>query len=682
MQHPESLDSLNSIEITQDLKDFVADVSSQIEESRGHMADWITRDDIYYRKRYGLRSKRTHPWPGAANFVMPLIDADINRVKPAYANLINVDPIVAFEPFGPEDVEPARKREILLDYRLKHKMRFLKPYLMGVDMMLEKGFTVFKIIWKFKSNKYTEFLDISELPQEVQAAIYDPMTTDTILKKIIQEEYEVDFDFEENEKEIDEAVKAFREGITKIEMTFFEKECNEPEMIVCNPKEDLTVPSDTTEIQDARWIDYRFWLSINDVKIAMRDGKYHEFRDEEIEGWAGKAKNTRSVTAQVVKEGINRTLFPDELIQLHETCVLYDIDGDGILEKCIVTWPDKDPSAILRFIELPYEHGMWPYVQVRRELTEPSFFSSRGIPALDDDFQTGISTLFNNDINNQTVVSTPYIVYRRNSVKNIRNIRYIPGQAFEVDDPSAFEIRQHVNTSQATFLNSQRLLKAWANERLGTPGSALSEQNNAEGGATGGRKTAREVELIASLHGQNQAIEMLTFQIQMADVYYQIDSLYMQFGAEEEFVMTQETPLKITRSEIRGKFNLNPNGTLDNSNPVLRSQKTVTMFQMFRGDPNIKQDELYKSLIQDVDTRLTKRLLYSAEERAMMQQQQMMQSEMLKNKMVSEQIDITRVGNMLDLEHEAGLAMIHGRQFAPEGGPKGQNGNTRNKDSK
>lgn len=681
MQHPESLDSLNSIKVTEELKDFVSQISHEVEEARGNMSDWVTRDDIYYRKRYGLRTKRTHPWPGAANFVMPLIDADINRVKPAYANLINVDPIVAFEPFGPEDVEAGRKREVLLDYRLKHKMRFLKPYLMGVDMMLQKGFTVFKVIWKFKSNKYTEFLDIAQLPEEVIEAIYDPMTTDAILKKIIQEEYDVDFDFEENEDEIERAVKEFREGKTKIEMVFLEKECNEPEMIVCDPKEDLTVPSDTTEIQDARWIDYKFWLSINDIKIAMRDEKYHKFKDEEIEGWAGKAKNTRAVTSYSIKEGIQRDVKSDELVQLHETCLLYDIDGDGILEKCIATYPDSDPTAILRFIELPYEHGMWPYTQVRREITEPTFFSSRGIPALDDDFQTGISTLFNNDINNQTVVSTPYIVYRRNSVKNIRNIRYIPGQAFEVDDPSAFEIRQHVNTSQATFLNSQRLLKAWANERLGTPGSALSEQNNAEGGAQGGRKTAREVELIASLHGQNQAIEMLVFQIQMADVYYQIDSLYQQFGPEEEFVMTQETPTKISRREIQGKFNLNPNGTLDNSNPVLRSQKNVTMFQMFRGDPNVKQDELYKALITDVDHRLVKRLLYSPEEKAQMQQMQMMQSEMLKQKMVKEQVDITRVGNMLDLEHEAGLAMIQGKKYAPDP-EKGSNGNGNGKPKK
>lgn len=666
MEHPESLKEVNSLKITDDVKDFIKGISSEVEQAITDRSDWKDRDDAYFRKRYGIRSKRTHPWPGAANFVMPLIDADINRVKPAYANLINVDPIVTFEPFGPEDMEPARKREMLLDYRLKHKMRFLKPYLLGVDMMLQKGFTIFKVVWKFKSRKYTEFLNIADMPKNVIDALYAPETTDNMLKKIVQDEFKIDMDFEENFNEINRVVEEFRNGESKFQMSLMEKEFNDAELIVCDPAEDIVVPSDTCDLQDARWIDYKFVLSKNDLKIAMRDGKYHKFSDDDINAWAGK-RDYSTYSDKKYQTGVNATDMSDELVQLHETCVMYDIDGDGIEEKCISTWPDSDPSAILRMIELPYDHAHWPYVQVRRELNDPKFYSARGIPALDDDFQTGISTLFNNDINNQTVVSTPYTVYRKGSVKNIRNIKYVPGQAFEVDDMNGFEIRQHVNTSQSTFLNSQRLLKAWANERLGTPAGALSEQNNSEGGAQGGRRTAAEVNLISGLAGQNQAIELLTFQIQMAEVYYQIDALYMQFGPRAEFVMTGETPIRVARSEIQGKFNLAPNGTLDNSNPVLRSQKTFSIFQLFRGDPGVKQDELRKLLLQDVDYKLSKRILYTQEEQMQTQQQQMAMQEQMKNKAVAENVDLTRISNALELEKEKGIELIHGKKYAPDG---------------
>ena len=76
MKHPENLESVNSITVTEDLKEFVSTLSKDVEQALSDRADWNNRDDIYYRKRYGLRAKRTHPWPGAANFVLPLIDAD------------------------------------------------------------------------------------------------------------------------------------------------------------------------------------------------------------------------------------------------------------------------------------------------------------------------------------------------------------------------------------------------------------------------------------------------------------------------------------------------------------------------------------------------------------------------------------------------------------------------------
>ena len=673
MKHPENLKDVNSIEVNEALIEFITGVASDVDQADVDRGEWRARDDEYFRKRYGLRRKRVHPWPGAANFVMPLIDADITRVKPAYMNLVNVDPIVAFEPFGPEDIEPGRKREVLLDYRLKHKMNFMKPYLMGVDMAMQKGFTVFKVIWKFKSRKYTEFLDIAKFPQKVLEALYAVETTDGMLKKIVQEELDVDLDFEENLTAIEKAVGDFRSGVTKLELTLMEKENNEPELIVCDPKEDLVVPTDTCDIQDARWIDYKFFMTVNDLKIAMKDEKYHSFSNDDIASWAGK-EGVKTFTGQFVKEGVNKTVISDDIVRLHETCVMYDIDGDGILEKCIATYPHASPMSILRMIELPYDHGHWPYIQVRRELTDPSFYSSRGIPALDDDFQTGISTLFNNDINNQTVVSTPYTVYRKNAVKNIRNLKYIPGQTVEVDDINAFEIRQHVNTSQSTFLNSQRLLKAWANERLGTPAGALSEQNNSEGGGQGGRRTAKEVGLISTIAGQNQAVELLVWQLQMAEVYYQIDALYEQFGPQEEFVMTGEEPQRMTRRQIQGKFNLVPNGTLDNSNPILRSQKTFLLFQAFRGDPDIKQDPLKKMVIQDVDPKLARLLLFSPEEKAQIQQQQQQAIAQAKVQALSEGIQTQRISTQLELEKEAGIELIHGRKFAPDGPKASSNG--------
>ncbi len=665
--HPESLEKINSIKINQRLKDRVANIASEIEEAKGQRSLWEQRQDDYYRKRYGIRKQRNFPWPGYPNYVLPLIDSDIAQAKPSYVNAAyGVYPIVTYDPFGPEDIEPARKREALLDYRIKNKMNFFEPYVIGIDKMLQTGFVVFKIIWNFSSRKYTEFLNLNDLPREIVDALYDPIVTDVMLKKILQEELSVDMDFEENEEALDKAVEEFRNGETEFELRLLEKEHNEPELIVCDPKEDIVVPQDTTNIQDARWIDYRFFKTVNDIKIGMRDGKYEKYSDEEILNWAGK-DDSRNSQDKYFREGILKDSVSEELVLLHETCVWHDIDGDGILERCIATYPDNNPEMILRFIELPYDHGMWPYVQVEREFVDTGFYSSRGIPALDDDFQTGISASFNNDLANQLIVNTPYVKYLKGAVTNVRNRKYVPGEGVEVKDMNGYTIEQAVNASQGTFMVTQQQLKNWAQERIGNQSRSLSNLTNTPGQGQQGKKTAREVEEISFISSQSQSLDIVIFQMQMKWVYYQIDSLYYQFGQEEEFIMTQEQPQKVTRSEIRGKFNMTPTGKLENSNPVARAQKSTVLFQLFRGDPDIRQDELKRFVIQDnYDDKTAKRLMISKEEKAQARQMTQAIQEQTKQQAIQESVALKRTGNLIDLEKEVGIASIHGRKWAPD----------------
>lgn len=669
-EHPESLDNVKEIKVTEKIKERITALSSDIEEAKNQRGLWERRQDDYYRKRYGVRKQRNFPWPGYPNYILPLIDSDIAQAKPSYVNAAyGVYPIVTYDPFGPEDIEPARKREALLDYRIKNKMNFFEPYVIGIDKMLQTGFVVFKIIWKFSSRKYTEFIDLEEFDPNVLNVLYDEITTDPMLKKILQEEYGVDLDFEENDEELDRVVAEFREGKTSFELCLLEKEHNEPELIVCDPKDDIVVPSDTTNIKDARWIDYKFFSTINDIKISMRDGKYIDYKDEDIQGWAGK-KDDRNVQDKKFREGVDIDEMSDELVLLHETCIWHDIDNDGIAERCIATWPDNNPTQLLRIIEVPYDHGQWPYVQVERELVDTGFYTSRGIPALDDDFQTGISASFNNDLANQLIVNTPFIKHLKGAVSNIRNRRYIPGEAVEVRDMNGYSMEQSVNASQGTFMVTQQQLKNWAQERIGNQSRSLSNSTNPQGGGQQGKKTAREVEEISFISSQSQSLDIMVFQNQMKDVYYQIDSLYFQFGQEEEFVMTSEQPEKVTRRDIQGRFNMSPTGKLENSNPIQRAQKSVLMLQSFRNDPDIKQDELKKFVIQDnYDVKTMKRLMISKEEKQQMQQFQIQMAEQQKAKAVNEATQVARLQSMTELEKEAGMAAIHGRKYAPDKNP-------------
>lgn len=662
---PESLDRVNSIKITQEIKDFVTEMDQEILEEKNKRSEWETRIDSLTKKRYGIRPRKSFPWVGSANFVLPQIDSDMNRLKPAYVNLAyGVSPIVTYEPYGPEDVDPARKRECLFDWRMKNQVKFFIPYNLAIDYMLHNGFSLFKTGWRFELRTYYDSLDLKDLPQNILEAIYMPEVTDQILFQIIAEEMKPDLSLQENVDEIKSQIEKFRQGKTKFEFEFSEKAVNRPEVIALNPRDDVIFPIDTTDIQEASFICHRFKKSKNSVKLAMKQGKYLSYDDDEMESWESSGSYGRySDSIKSVRDGVTLDDQDDD-IMLNEVSTWYDTNDDGIDERVTITYPENNPNTILRFIEIPYDHGQFPYVVVRRELNDAEIISSRGIPALDDDFQTGISTLFNQDIDAGTISTTPTVVARKNSVKNLRNLRYVPGQVVETENGTQdYTVVQNYNMGQANrFLNMQ-YLKSWANDRMGNVSAALSQTNNMPGNGIQGTKTAKEVGVITASGGAITGLDIMVFQWQMADLYYQLDSLYYQFGDEqEELAITGQPPIRISREEIRGKFNMVPNGKLDNSDPQTRQQRSLMLFQMFVNDPFVRQDQLRKMIMNDVDMRTSQVLLKSPEE---MQRDAVMGMQDQNDKLRTALL-MQKAKDSLEIQKEAALVPIQGRKYASE----------------
>lgn len=664
--NPESLEKVKDIKITEDLKSFVAQLDRDIEEEKGYRGDWEGRIDSYTRKRYGIRQKKSFPWVGSANFILPQIDSDINRLKPAYINLAyGVSPLVTFEPFGPEDVAPARKRELLFDWRMRTQVKFFKEYALGVDYMLHAGFKVYRVGWKFETRTYCKYLDLADLDQNIVEALYLPEVDDDALFHVIAEEMKPDLSLQENVDEIERVVAEFREGKTAFEFEFVEISANYPEVKACNPRDEVTFPVDTCDIQDARFIDYRFYKSKNSVKRDMDSGKYQDYSDDDINAWTKTSGESDSEYIKNIRDGKNSSYRSESNeVVLHEVATWYDVNEDGIEERVLITYPEGSPESILRFIEVPYDHGLFPYVVVRREINDAEILSSRGIPALDDDFQTGISTIFNQDIDAGTIATTPTVVARKNSVKNLRNLRYVPGQVVETENGAAdYTVTQNPNMGQAGRFASMQYLKSWANDRIGNTTAAISQTNNSPGNGPQGSKTAREVSAIESNSGMLQSMDLLVFQNQMVDLYYQIDSLYNQFGDEEDtFMITNEQSVRVSRREIQGKFNIIPNGRLDNANPALRAQKTLAMLQMFIGDPYVRQDEIRKIYLDEYDTRIAQRILKTPQE---LEQDQMAQLQS-QNDQLQTALLMQKGRDNLEIRKEAILAPITGRKYGPD----------------
>jgi len=654
--HPEALKEVNALKITEEIKDFAKQTAQDVETERTARANWEAKIDRLRNLRFGYRNKKVFPWKNCANYSIPLIDSHIYSIKPPYANLAyGVTPICTFEPFGAEDIEPAKKKEVLFDWRMRTKVKFFKDYCIGIDKMLEQAIVIFKTVWEYTTRSYTDYLDLDDLDEEILKAIYDERTTDDILEKIIIEELGIEDEFEENIEEVRKAINKFREGEKKFEFTLLEVENNRPLVVARDLREDMVIPTDTTDLQYARFIQDNVWKTVNEIKKEMRDEKYEEYPEETIEKWGATKEKVPSK-------------YQDELILLHEVCVWYDINDDGIKERCILTYPESAPQDVLRFIEVPYDHGEFPYDDVRRELIDEGIYKARGICELDEDYQIGITQAINQAEDNGTIVNRPTIVTKRNTVTNIKNRSYVPGETVEtIGSPDDYQIRQMTNLSQPALFQFAQYLKAWADQRLGNITAASSDPTNLPGMAQGGKKTAREINMLEGLQGKVQALDLQIFQQQMAKVYGKIDALYDQYGDEEEEVLTTgEPPQKITRREIQGKRDIIPNGRLDNTNPQMRAQKAFNLIKMFTGDPDIKQYELKQLFLQDYDHRISKKILYTQEEKAQMEEQKNTMLQQMRNKAINEGIDLKQIDIMLEVYKEQLLVPIQGRKYAPD----------------
>ena len=659
---PENLDEIKSIKITDKLKDFVSGMYHTVEMEKQNRSWWDNQIDKYIALRYGIRPIKTFPWVNCANYVVPQIDSDINRLKPSYVNLMNISPMVAFEGYGPEDQEPARLRECLYDWRLKTKVDYFKPYVLAIDHMLEQGAAVMKVSWKYSTRNYVKVIDIGEFPTQVITALYSAEVTDQILSQIMIEELMIDVSFPENQEEINKAVAKFREGETVFELNLVEEKDNQPEWTAVNIREDLIIPINCMDIHEAAFIDYKFPTCKNDIKISMRDGRYEEYPDSKIDAWVSGTPLSKS--NRYTKTTPITSMNTDEII-LHELCCWYDVNDDGILEKCIVTYPDSDPTAILRFIELPYDHGQWPYNLIKRELNDEGIYSSRSIGQLDEDFQNGISSALNQSIDNGTIVNTPTVVTRRNTVQNVKNLKFVPGQTVETNGPTSdYEVRQNVNASQTTLFQQAQYLKSWADQRTGNISSGLTNPTNMSGGGLQGQKTAKEVGLVEQLGSEVQSLDLQIFQNQMASVHYQTDALYEQFGSDEEAIaVTGKPPQKISRQEIQGKYNIVPNGKLDNTNPQLRAAKSFNLMRVFLNDPDIRQEELKKLYLMDYDVKLINRLFKSPEEKQQEAQIMAQQQQQAKQEAIQTQLGLKVAGDNLEVRKAAMMVPFEGAKY-------------------
>lgn len=125
---------------------------------------WMDRARLWYQLRREGIPRANPPWENASDVHVPLVDTYIEQLKPYYfAQLYSSDRLARFVPTAP--ISQSMSQQIInaieewFDFQLKHNSNFEEEIIKAIDLMLERGRSIMKLVYE-PDQKRIEFIAI------------------------------------------------------------------------------------------------------------------------------------------------------------------------------------------------------------------------------------------------------------------------------------------------------------------------------------------------------------------------------------------------------------------------------------------------------------------------------------------------------------------------------------------
>lgn len=667
---PINRNEANIDETVIDLSDLIRRQDNEIKTASANRATFIQNQDKWYRQRYGITKRALFPWYNASSQHLPMQDMTVRKFKPEYVGVAhNTFPQCELT-VSPSEIAAQIQNDIMaenasyhFDWLLRIRMDVFDSYVLMVDKMLSKGFSIVKVIY----DKVTEPKVITIYRDELEAKLIKDLINPTdidiisnpakiqVLMGMLSRVYGFDLEDKSDLMKAQNICAEIYKGTAIIEFTVQETRYDAPKWVVLDPK-DILVPDDTESIFDlerARWICHQYYVTPSEALNNARIGKWDKeevtrqlekvgiYNDDLVDSkykYGGRVpEQTLDKSQKQGREGIT-TSHTEKNILIKEVCLWFDSDNDGIEERHILEYADGS-DVELRFIRYPYDMRMWPYVKVIFELADTGHYSNRGTVEIEESVATAINTQHRMKINRQIISSTPTLLYAANKV-NPNNFQYIPGEPMPVVPPLNENVKWFMpQNTDATFINEEGILKNWDAELMAANdwGSPMPNQSG----------TAKEY---IGNQGNRIGIRQLDIQIfqkSLKEIYKRTFSLWIQFSSNSKFpfIDSDGTTKFIDKASLMRDYQFQPMGSFGTSNPQLSAQVSQRMYETFINDPMINQYELKRDFItKQGDQKTCKRLLKTKQQIAAEQQQQMVMAQQAHQQQIAEEIQLAQVG--------------------------------------
>ena len=370
----------------------------------------------------------------------------------------------------------------------------------------------------------------------------------------------------------------------------------------------LIVPPWTGRLAEADWVVHIQHYSKHAYK---RLGKPFDTSDETIKAITEGETATNTYEQQrKIREGLTHGRTADQIVVWE----VFARDDSG--QWTVKTYSPTAPSKPLRpDFGLPYNQGIFaektpppPFFELSAEVKDRGYYDARGIMERVAPFEASLCKDWNTQKDYQTLTCAPQF-YAEQGVPNTGNLTMKPGSIlpFKLEAVQMPPIPMDIAASmQGTRSVAEQVV-------------ALPDFGTGNGNGQDKPKTAREVSLIANVMGQGVDLRSRIFRRELAHGLNLAWSVLVQYSATALDYFVRDAMKQLPADALGARYRIEPNASGDNWNRTLILQKAQSRFQMFKGDPRIDQDELYRSLLDADDARLTLKLLVNSGSQQAMQ---------------------------------------------------------------
>lgn len=553
-------------------------ISNKVKTSDGNTSEWSANQEKWNKLRMRIKKSKTFPFVGSSNLRMPTAETKLRKLKAALVNsAFGIRPIVQVIPQPGGNQSVALKIEKFIDHLCMDIIGLYNKSVIAIDQMIEKGFYLFKPYWKTEIVSYTETIKLDELSQEEVAALSDGTIPRENIIEYVVKKFDIDTNkivLNDNLSAVNKAIEELTGGKKEVVLKLSDVTYDFPDVALVSPERCYVNTDAGVDPQKCDFIVHEFFLSYDKIKSKTEKSGWDADAINGIAETANTGDEKLTDTQKDSREGIER-LNDSNLVKVWEYYGWYDINNDGIPEKCVITVLPEF-SKVVKKVILPFDNNKFPFVKIMYELTDDRWFSHRGIPEILEDIIKEIDVQHNQKIDNQTIRNAPMFKYRPGMV-NPNLVKFIPGQGIPVNGMSplndSIDIMNNSNQSvEFSYEREQMLLESKTEELIGQVDYTLQSMIN-----------KRQPRTLGEVQLQNQNMQLIfsldagLLSNQMSELFSWIWELWCQYGNDEYefsyFGKNGVEPIRLTKEEVQGKYKIVVRGNDQNTNPHVRLQK-------------------------------------------------------------------------------------------------------------